>query len=311
MKKYLILILTMAVLLFSACNSIKKTENNQEPSKKVISETDVMPEKISFTKETFPKVDGSTATIPLSQAIASSVVGLTKEESVKFIKHNTTHNAYVNLLDKKADIIFVTDPSKEELDMAKTAKVELEITPIVKEGFVFLVNKQNSVESLTTKQIQDIYQGKLKNWKEVGGQDKEITAYQREANSGSQTLMEQLVMKGLKMMESPKDIVPSMEGLIDNIAKYDNSDKALGYSVFYYAKTMYNNDSIKLLKVDGVAPTNASISSGKYPFVTSYYAVMRKDEPKDSSSRKLLAWILSSDGQKMAEDAGYVPLKER
>lgn len=311
MKKYVLISLLMITILLSACNSEKNSSAKPQPSVKPTTETNANIEKPKFTKETFPKIDGSTATIPLSQAIASSILGMTKEEAAKFIKHNTTHNAYINLFDKKADIIFVTEPSMEELNMAKAAKVELEIVPVVKEGFVFLVNTKNPINSLTTRQIQDIYQGNIKNWKKVGGEAKDIIAYQREANSGSQTLMEQIVMKELKLADSPKTIITGMEGLIESIAKYDNSDKALGYSVFYYAKTMYNKDTIKLIAIDGIAPDNFTISSGKYPFTTGYYAVLRKDEPKDSPARKLLSWLIETEGQRLAEEAGYVPLEMR
>jgi ABC-type phosphate transport system substrate-binding protein len=151
---------------------------------------DVTNDKISFTKESFPKIDGSTATIPLSQAIAEKLLGMLSDKSKEFIKHNTTHNAYVNLIEGKADIIFVTEPSQEELKIAKDSNVDIEVVPVVKEGFVFLVNMNNPVNSLTVKQIQDIYQGKIINWKEVGGKDAAIIPYQRDKNSGSQTIMQ-------------------------------------------------------------------------------------------------------------------------
>jgi phosphate transport system substrate-binding protein len=163
--------------------------------------------KPSFTMDTYPRVDGSTATIPLSEAVACELLGLSKEESTNFIKHNTTHYAYENLIKNKADIVFVTEPSAEELNMAQAANVELEVIPIVKEAFVFLVNVDNPVNSLSSNQIRDIYEGKILNWKEVGGKDEEIIPYQREANSGSQTLMEQIVMKGRKIMEPPKKLM--------------------------------------------------------------------------------------------------------
>lgn len=311
MKRHVFILILISTLLLSACNTGKNSSISVKNPPSTNVEVKDKVEKPNFTKDTFPRVDGSTATIPLSQAIASNLLSMSKDEAVNFIKHNTTHNAYVNLFDKKADIIFVTEPSKEEFNMAKDAKVELEIVPVVKEGFVFLVNTSNPVNSLTTKQIQDIYGGKIKSWKEVGGEAKDIIAYQREANSGSQTLMEQLVMKGNKLEDSPKTIVTGMEGLIESIAKYDNSEKALGYSVFYYAKTMYNKDTIKLLAIDGIAPDNNNISSDKYPFTTSYYAVLRKSEPKGSNARKLLEWLTGADGQKLAEATGYVPLEAR
>jgi len=266
--------------------------------------------KPSFTKETYPKVDGSTATIPLSESIAADLLSMTAEEAHSFIKHNTTHNAYVNLIDGKADIIFVTQPSEDELKLANEKGVELEVVPVVKEAFVFLVNRQNPVDTLTVKQIQDIYQGYVTNWNQVGGPDKVIIAYQRPENSGSQTIMENQVMKGLEMASAPTSLKPGEMGeLIEAIASYDNSDKAIGYSVYYYANSMYSKDTTKFVKVNGIEPNNDNISSGKYPFTSAYYAVLRKTEPADSGARKLLQWILSSEGQKLAEKTGYVPLK--
>ncbi len=294
MKKAISIILMSLIIFTSGCDKAPSSKSK----------------KPSFTRETYPRVDGSTATIPLSEAIACELLGLSKEEGTSFIKHNTTHNAYMNLINNSADIIFVTEPSKEELLAAREKDIELEVIPIVKEAFVFLVNVENPVDSLTSQQIRDIYQGKIKNWREVGGADKDMVAYQREPNSGSQTLMEQIVMKGLEMEKPEKKlIVMGMGELIESVAKYDNSEKALGYSVYYYARSMYNRDTIKLLSVDKVFPDNKSISSGKYPFTSCYYAVIKKSDPADSSQRKLIEWILSKEGQKIAEDAGYVPME--
>lgn len=265
---------------------------------------------VSFNKESYPRVDGSTATIPLSEAFAAELLSLKPEEAKKFIKHNTTHNAYVNLIEGKADIIFVTEPSTDELKLAKTAGIDLEVIPIVKEAFVFLVNKENPVDTISVKQLQDVYQGKITNWKELGGQDKEIIPYQRPENSGSQTIMLNMVMKGLRIMDTPTELRPGgMAELIEVVAAYDNSDKALGYSVYYYANSMYNKETIKFVKVNGVQPNNENIKSDKYPFTSAYYAVLKKSEPEDSGARKLLAWILSDQGQKLAEKSGYVPLR--
>ena len=313
MKKKLIVLLTLSIMLLSACDSGKSVSSQnkgQDKTSQTVSEPAVV-EKPQFTKDTYPKIDGSTATIPLSDGIAANILGLSDEEASKFIKHNTTHDAYVNLVKGNADIILVTEPSMDELKIAKDANVDLEIVPVVKEGFVFLVNSNNPIKSLTTKQVQDIYEGKIKTWKEVGGSDDEIIPFQRERNSGSQTLMEQIVMKGHTLMDSPKSIITSMSGLIDAIAAYDNSEKALGYSVYYYAKQMYNKDTIKLIEVDGVIPNNKNISSGKYPFTTGYYAVLKKTTSADANSRKLLKWILGKDGQNLAEKSGYVPLLVR
>lgn len=263
-----------------------------------------------FTKADFPRIDGSTATYPLSMEIGKALLGLDETGVKGFITHQTTHEAYVNLISGEADIIFVTQPSPEELSLAAQKGIELDVVPLCKEGFVFLVNRDNPVKSLTSRQIQAIYQGKITNWKEIGGVDQPITPYQREANSGSQTIMENTVMKGLTMMAPPKElIVYGMGQLIDRVADYSNARNALGYSVYYYATQMYQNRDVKLLAVDNITPDPNSIKNGTYPFTVGYYAVLRKGEPETHSARRLLNWLLSSEGQEIVERAGLVSVR--
>ncbi|MHB8157578.1 MAG: PstS family phosphate ABC transporter substrate-binding protein [Desulfocucumaceae bacterium] len=267
-------------------------------------------DKKSFTRDNYPRVDGSTVTIPLSEALASRLLGMSGEEAKQYVRHNKTHSAYVNLIEGSADIIFVTEPSPDELALAKEKNIELEVVPVVKDAFVFLVNVKNPVDTLTVEQIQGMYQGGIVNWKEVGGPDREIVAYQRPKNSGSQTIMESMVMKNLKMAEPRKDYVPAgMGDLIEKVAGYDNSDRALGYSVYYYARDMYNRDTIKMIGINGVKPEKKSIMRGDYPFSIAYYAVIRKSDPENSPAKNLIKWILSKEGQGLVESTGYVPVK--
>ena len=95
------------------------------------------------------------------------------------------------------DLIIVTEPSDEEIEMAKKYNIEMLIKPVCYDAFVFITHKDNPVDNLTIEEIQKIYSGQITNWKEVGGNDEKIRAYQREENSGSQTAMEKLVMQGI------------------------------------------------------------------------------------------------------------------
>ncbi|MCL2493363.1 MAG: substrate-binding domain-containing protein [Clostridiales bacterium] len=250
------------------------------------------------------RIDGSTATIPLSEAVLKKLYG-----SSEGLVQNTTDIAYWYLINKDKDVIFVTEPSKEELASAADAGVELEVVPVVKDALVFLANSKNPVKGLTQNQIRDIYTGKITNWREAGGADTAIVPFQRPVGSGSQTLFLSLAMKGAEPMNAPSEIRPStMVGLIDQVANYDNKADAIGYSVFYYASEMYQRNEVKLLSIDNVMPTKETIAKGSYPYLTYYYAVFRKDEPKDSSVRALVNWMLSNEGQRVAAAAGYVPL---
>lgn len=275
-----------------------------------------------FTEENFPKMDASLATQPLTNAFYENFTGLNPGESN--YEYTNTHWGYERLITghttfkekeyEDRDLIVVTYPSEEEQLLASNNGIELEIEPVVNEGFVFFVNKENPVNNLTLKQIQDIYSGKITNWKEVGGLDEEIVPYQRPVNSGSQSGMLELVMKDengnpIKMIEPKKETFEeTMEGIIEAVADYDNARQALGYSYYYYANTMFTKDSIKLISVDGVQPNNETIKNNTYPIHTAYYIVIRANEAKDSPVRKLKEAMLSERGQIVAENAGYVPV---
>jgi phosphate transport system substrate-binding protein len=263
-----------------------------------------------FKADTFPKVDGSTVTIPFSEALFAKLTDSSLDVARASILHNKTHMAYLNLFAGNADLIFVTSPSVEELALALASKFELEVVPITSEAFVFIVQADNPVESLTLAQIQKIYTGEIKNWKEVGGKDLPIVAYQRPVNSGSQTGFLDLVMKGLTPTVAPvEQIAVEMGDLIDIIAGFRSDASAIGYSYYYFVTDMWKNDKVKLLKVDGVYPDKTTISQGTYPIATAYYAVFDKAQKKNSDVRNVVEWILSPDGQRLVEDSGYVKVK--
>ena len=266
---------------------------------------------LSFTPEDYPVVDGSTVTIPLSEALASDLMNLPLDEARQYVVHNKTHEAYLNLIDEKADIIFVTSPSEEELRIARTKGVNLEVTPIVSEAFVFLTGKDNPVNELTMEEIRKIYSGEITNWSQVGGSDMNIIPYQRPVNSGSQTGFLELVMKDMEPMTPPTEqTIAGMGELIDTVAAYTDEANGIGYSYYYYTSEMWGNDRVKLLSIGGIVPEPATISSGDYPIHTAYYAVIRSTEAKDSPVRRMITYILSDQGQALMEDSGYVKIKE-
>ena len=251
------------------------------------------------------KIDGSTATIPLSEEILLELLG-----TFEGLNHNRTHEAYINLISGVSDLIFVTYPSEEEFAEAERNGVELEIIPVVKDALVFLKNTNNRVESLTQKEIRGIYTGEIINWRDVGGENMPLLAFQRPDNSGSQTLFLKLAMDGLTPSDPPTELRPmDMGGLVDSVASYNNTANALGYSVFYYVSDMYGSPDVSLMGIDGIVPTRETIAAGTYPYITCYYAVMRKDTPEDHPMRELVSWLLGDDGQAVAQRAGYVPMR--
>lgn len=255
----------------------------------------------------YPVVDGSTATLPLSYRLMQAATGVDEAAAKAAIAHSKTTESFYALVDGGASLLLVYEPSQAAWDYAAEQGVALEVQSIGYDAPVFLINDANPVESLTGQQIVDIYAGKITNWAQVGGSDLPIVAYQRVESSGSQVMMKAQVMKDVEMMDAPKALRTSEMGeLVDAIASYRNTADAIGYSVYYYIDNMYMQSGIKLLKVDGVAPTNETIASGAYPYRQPFYAVIRADAPADSPERQLFNWLATPEGRALVEDAGYV-----
>ncbi len=155
-----------------------------------------------------PKIDGATALYPLYAAFAQATY---PRKEYRFynseVQCSSTMNAYDNLINGAVDIIFAARPSKQQMAEAKNKGIELKLTPIGREAFVFFVNAKNPVRALSTVQIQDIYSGKITGWKELGGRNKRIIAFQRPEGSGSQTMLQKL-MEDKKLSFRPKSRSP-------------------------------------------------------------------------------------------------------
>jgi phosphate transport system substrate-binding protein len=318
---------------------------------KSIKETSKTITSIGLTMDNFPLLDGATSTQPVRSLIAcealnfecywyeaegremflkadlykAGVISYEEQQEIraKLEKNSKTHDAYLNLINKKNDLILVsTKPSDDELREAKKQGVKLELTPVGLDGFVFLVNQKNPIQNLNAKDIVDIYSGKIKSWTEVEGADpsiwdkltgifSSIAAFTRPVNSGSQELMEKLVMKGVSMDKNLKEerVIMAMAPLIEGVEENENS---IGYSLYYYKNNMIDKrdrrPNVKLISVNGIEPNPENIASKKYSYVFDIYAVTREDEPKDSLSYQIKEWLTSKEGQEIIKKAGYVSL---
>ncbi len=273
----------------------------------------IMTEKVFTDDSFFERIDGSTATIPITGELVRQIKGdKSYSGSVlnDYIDHNTTHTAYEKLISKEKDLIFVTPPSDEEQKLAGKKKEPMKLEPVALDGFVFITHIDNPVESLTIEQIKDIYSGKITNWKEVGGNDEKIIPYQREKNSGSQTAMEKFVMTDTELMKAEKELyVEFMGPLIERVAIYENDTCAIGYTYYYYMNNLYRNPRIKMIKINGTAPENENLKNGTYPFTVPYYEVIRESEPDGSTASELFDYMLTDEGQDIVELAGYCSVR--
>jgi phosphate transport system substrate-binding protein len=290
-------------------------------------------ESLNLTLGKYPRVDGSTSARPLGRIIACEVLAVPYDwcwdwshtvccieanESIEgyeeaaqrinrwMVQHNGTHGSYVNLIEGEKDLILVARaPSDDELELAGNESVELDVRAVALDAFVFILNTANPVEGLTTTQIRNIYTGVITNWSQVGGPEREVNAYQRDRNSGSQELMMDLVMQGTPIIDAPDMVLPGMTGPIN---RKSGDEQGVGYSVYFYEEFMQPSPTIKLCGVDGVLPSYNTIQSRAYIYTTEVYVVVRKDMDENSSAVQLRDWMLSEEGQAVVKESGYVPI---
>jgi len=262
----------------------------------------------AFLRQNFPDTDGSTSTIPLDAAVRSAIFNTGLDYETGNVKHTTTFGSFERLLSGEADLTYTVPLSAEQKQAAKDANIELEMVPIAKEAFVFVLNAKNPVIKLSQEQLRGIYSGKITNWKQVGGIDAPIVAYQRNKTSGSQTYMTAF-MGDTALMEPVETLVAtSMGGLMDAIALYDNAENAIGYSVYAYAADMYGTGTeLKFAAVDGIAPDDTTMKNGTYPLLSENFAIFKASEPEGSPARVLAQWLVTQDGQQAVANGGYIP----
>lgn len=294
-----------------------------------------------LTLANYPRVDGSTSTEPLNKIIASRLLGIDyKWEDISSngfyftrgvvpqisgnlrnifddkIKSSQTHNSFINLINGNADIILsARSMSADERAHADSAGVSLIETPIALDAFIFIVNKYNAMPSLTTKQIQEIYIGEITQWEEIDGEysgmhSGPIVPYVRNANSGSQELMEFLVMNDLEIGEfdvNDYEVIFTMAGALDRVA---NDPYAICYTVYYYKEFIADDrgrSTVKTIGIDGIHPTRRTIADRSYPLVAEVYAVIHYDLDRSSTAYKIYEWLQTEAGKEVIAASGYVP----
>jgi len=279
-----------------------------------------------------PRLDGATALYPLYSAFVRATYPAPEPCSdmaeysprgcfrwrytghTYLILNSRTARAFENLIDGYADIIFLMGVSDEQRAIADEKGLELILTPIGREAFVFFVNSRNSISNLSTDDIRRIYSGEVTNWNEVGGRNSTIRAFQRPEGSGSQTMLKQ-IMDDTPLVPAPlNDTYSTMMWMYLRVAGYRNFRNSLGYSFLYYIRDLIGENRVKILSIDGVEPTTESIASGAYPFANDFYAItVRRDGEYLNLERTgniddLIEWMKSPQGQYLVEATGYVPI---
>lgn len=263
-----------------------------EKNSKIIKKND----NLSLTGEK-PIIDSAAALYPISSSFVNAIYN---KEDVKFINDNftsssklqmnNTRNCYKGIVDGNIDIGLLAKPSSQQLEYASKNNVELILEPIGYESFVFLVNKNNPIDSLTIEQVKGIYSGKYTNWSELGGYNKEIIPLQRNESSGSQTAF-------LSLMNGEKTITKPI----------NRFGSAIGFSFRYYVEDVVKNGNVKMISLNNVYPNKENIQNKSYPIFSSFYAVY-SSKNTNPNVKKVIDWMKLDVAQEIINEVGYVGL---
>ncbi len=208
------------------------------------------------------------------------------------------------LINGTTDICNASRPMKQtEIEKLKARYNTLGVQiPCAKDGITVFLNEANKVQELTIKQLSDIYQGKTKNWKELGGNDAEIRVYGRENSSGTYVYFHDEVVKG--DYAATVQTLPGTAAVVNAVKKDING---IGYGGAAYAAGVKHAKVKKDASSPGYLPTKESIGKGEYP-ITRFLYMYLKNRPT-GETKKYIDWILSAEGQMIVTEVGYFPVK--
>ncbi|MCI8594434.1 MAG: phosphate ABC transporter substrate-binding protein [Oscillospiraceae bacterium] len=277
-KKHLLAFFTATVLLLTlaGCTGTKEPGESNMPSATVAGTVNT---------------DGSTSMEKVVKALGEAFS--TEYPSVTVNYNGSGSGAGVeSVLNGSTDLGLASRSLKEE-ETASGAVAHV----VALDGVVIVVNPENTVSDLTVEQIAGIYTGEIKNWSEVGGADMAIAAYGREAGSGTRSAFEEIV--GIK---DACRYANEYSSTGDVIGAVSNNPNAIGY-----ASLAAVNDTVKALKVGGVACTEETVRSGEYAIQRPFVIITKEDVTLSTAAEAFLSYALSAEAAPVITAAGVVP----
>ncbi len=250
------------------------------------------------------KIKGSDTVLPLSQKEAEMYMKANKMNKIT-VTGGGSGVGLAALVDNTTDIAMSSRKIKmdEKMKLQDAGRAYKEVT-IAYDALSVIVNNDNKVSQLTREQLEGIFTGKVKNWKDVGGDDLQIVVYSRESSSGTYEFFKEHVMNKKNYASSVLSM-PATGAIVQSVSQ---TKGAIGYIGLAYMEK-----SVKALKVSYdagktfVAPSMATAKDKTYPVIRPLYYYYLNTVEK--TVKPFIDYVLSAEGQKTVEQVGYVPLK--
>lgn len=252
----------------------------------------------AFAQERTLVLSGSTTVLPIAQLCAERFMEKHPDVNIS-VRGGGSGVGIAALIDGTCDIAMASRPMKtKELKVARGKGINPVATTIARDGIAIVVHPSNPLTKITLTQLKNIYTGKINNWKSIGGKPGKIIVISRDAASGTFEVFKKIVLKGARIradalrLASNKAVATAVE----------KTPAAIGYVGLGYI-----SPKVKALAVDGVKPTKDAVMSGNYKLARPLY-FYTNGKPK-GLIKEFIDFVLSSEGQKIVEDAGFVPIK--
>lgn len=249
------------------------------------------------------RIKGSDTVLPIAQQTAEQFMKQHPDGRVT-VTGGGTGVGISALMDNTTDIAMASRPIKfSEKMKIKEAGEEVEEVIVAYDALAVVVHPSNPVKQLTRKQLEDIFRGKITNWKQVGGEDQKIVVYSRETSSGTYEFFKESVLKNKNYMAGSLSM-PATGAIIQSVSQ---TKGAIGYVGLAYVSPRIKTLSVSYDDTHYTTPSVENATNKSYPIVRPlyyYYNVKNKDQVDP-----LLQFILSPQGQDIIKKSGYIPVK--
>lgn len=243
--------------------------------------------------------EGSTTVLPIAEAFAEHFMELHPDVNVTVAAGGSGNGAKA-IVNGTADVGNMSRFMKEK-EFQECAKMgRLPTAHVVAfDGIALVVNKANSVKALTLKQVRDIYAGDIKNWRELGGPDKEIVIISRDHNSGTFETFKKIVMAGEKEIDTSAQSMGS-NGAIRTAVQ--GTPGAIGYVGLGFM------EGVKALEINGVLPSLETVKTGVYAIARPLFMFTDGYPRMGTPLFQFITLYLTEDGQDIVEELEFVPV---
>ena len=244
-------------------------------------------------------IKGSTTVLPIAQMTAE--VFMERHPDVKIsVQGGGSGIGIAAIIEGTCDIGDSSRSMKEqELSNAVSKGVNPKANLVAMDGIAVIVHPSNKVAGLSKQQLKDIYTGKISDWSALGGESQKIVVISRDSASGTFESFGEMALDKAKV-RSDALMQASNQAIASTVAK---TPGAIGYVGLGYLSSQ-----VKALTLDGVMPSNATVLSNKYKLGRPLF--MYTNGSPQGVVKDFLDFVLSEEGQKLVEEAGFVGLKK-